>query len=217
VQYVQWIFAHLAAHTFFGSWQKMLSVPKAPPEPSPIAFARAKRAELIRLASSNLATTVPNLSRFPAGERLIVSLPVIRYEHRLNHLVYAPASRERRSIVWYPRMPSERPLTISYVDRGALTLTSRRVIYESAARRQEFPLDELTHVSSTSAGIALGARRGRICYFRGIAETTINFAAPRVGGTPREYSWKLHGEDLEYVLYLLRTGSPSRTSPSLTS
>jgi hypothetical protein len=180
-------------------------------EPSPVAFARAKRAELIRLAASNQSTIEPNLAGVPADERLILSLPVSLYEDCSTRRPYIPANRAIRKVVWHPRLSTGRKVTIALVDCGTLHLTSRRVIFSNAARRRDFPLDQLTHCSSTWSGIALAtAQRRGVSYFRGIGATTINFCVtPERDISAVEHSWKLHGEDLEYVLYLLRTPSSS--------
>ena len=207
-----WVVASMAGG-FYQIWAKGAYVPRERRVPF-AALGRAKRAELLRLAASNQSTIVPNLSRLPADERLILSLPVTLYEDRSTKPLYPLVGHAIRKVVWRPRLSSGRKATISLVDRGTLLLTSRRVIFNSVKRRREFPLDQLTHCSSIRSGIALSTvRRDGVNYFRGIGATTINFdVIPRAGERAQGYEWKLRGEDVEYVLYLLRTASASPPS-----
>jgi hypothetical protein len=180
------------------------------------AFWQARHDEIVRLAQAHEPTTVPGLLSPDVEDRAIVSMPVYLYESRPARwlfpnvrVTYGTHSRARHT-------SSEKKVTISPVDHGMLELTRRRLIFSSSRRQREFLLDELTHFTATTSGIALAARGdGAISYFKGISATSINFDV--VPGVMDRWplvrcTFDLTGYELKEIVRLLLFASTSAPS-----
>lgn len=193
---------------FYLLWSKGPYVSKGAWRMSPHAIWRARRAEIIRLAKSNQAVQVPHLSRLPADERFILSIPVFLYESRSRKPPFPAAMRMRRDIVWRHVNRPGAQIIITLVDSGTLMLTHRRIIFTSSRRRREFLLGELTHVSAKPSGIAFAARgRFGVSYFTGIDATTLAFRVTPEGDErwkARDWSGKLSGQDIQAMVNFLQ-------------
>lgn len=190
---------------------KAFAATKAPwPKPAG-AFLAAKRAEYMRLASSLHYVRVPHLSGPPTGERLVLSMPVLLYESRENHLMHrmslAAINRSKDLVHAHPTGSARRE-TIVLVDRGTLMVTHRRILFTSPRKLREFPLRELTFFSTGLASVALAARwRFGISYFRGIGATRLGFrTGPEADeqGEGREFSFNMTGEDIREIVKILQ-------------
>jgi hypothetical protein len=200
---------------FYDIWAKGPFVPRARGEVLFKAIDDCERAELVRLATGNQSTSVPHLARLPADERLILSMPVFLYESRSSPCLYPAANRAARKLRWPQNASSGKEITISLVDCGTLRLTQRRFIFTSTRRHREFPLAELTHVSTARTSIAL-ASLGRfgISYFRGIGASRMMFPVfVPVEDKIQTHRWsrRLTGKDVKKIISLIQ--SPS-TLPS---
>lgn len=84
-------------------WTKLVDLPKPRSRDTFVnALFRARRAEIVRLASVARPTTVPGLSR-PLEERAILSMPVFLYESASRRRLFPPVSRAGRKLVWEHR------------------------------------------------------------------------------------------------------------------
>lgn len=198
------------------AWKKLVDLPK-PRRQTPFeALMKARRAEIVRLASVPRPTTVPGLSR-PLEERVILSMPVFLYESASRRRLFPPVSKAGRKLVWEHRASSGRLISISLVDHGTLRLTNLRFIFAGVRRQREFPLDELTHLSSTWSSIALAARGHHgISYFMGLHASRLSFPVePEAGDTWKTEagSFPLMGGDLKEILRIVMN-YPSLSAPS---
>jgi hypothetical protein len=193
-------------------WGKRPNIPYVAKEsrwPPYEATLVAWRAEIARIAASNQSLEDQGLTRLAANERIIFSAQVSLYEDRSTRRILTSASMRSRPILWQHRASSGKVVKISLLDRGTLLLTHRRFIFASARRRREFPLDELTHYSSTSSDVAL-ARRGHhgIAYFKGIGAHRIAYqVSPGENDNwdARHFSFNFTGNDLREILHILQT------------
>src|SRR5450432_2787096 len=197
-------------------WTKLVDLPK-PRRRRPFeALMKARRAEIVRLASVARPTTVPGLSR-PLEEHVILSMPVFLYESASRRRLYPPASKAGRKLVWEHRASSWRLITISLVDHGTLRLTNLRFVFAGARRQRKFPLDKLTHLSTTWSSIALAARGCHgISYFVGLNALRLSFpVVPEAGDTWKAEagSFQLMGGDLKEILRIIMN-YPSLSAPS---
>ena len=206
------LIAHL--HTTWGKVPKasnLKSLGDPPRRSFEDAFWQARHDEVVRLAQTHEPTTVPGLISPDVEDRVIISMPVYLYESRPARwlfpnvrVTYGTRSRARHT-------SSEKKATISPVDHGTLELTRRRFVFSSSRRQREFLLDELTHVTATSSGIALATRGdGAISYFKGIAATSISFeVVPGVMDRwpPVHCTFDLTGYEIKQIVRLLLTAS----------
>jgi len=195
-----------------GRWGKRPHVPDAqrtsrwPPFEAILA---AWRAELARIANGRASLDEPWLARLVANERVIFSAPVLLYEDHSTRRQLTCAHARKRPLIWQYRASSGKMVKISVLDSGTLLLTQRRFIFASARRRREFPLDELTHFSSTSEDVAL-ARRGHhgIAYFKGVGAQRVTYQV-KPGETDdwdaMHFSLTFTGNDLRELLHILQT------------
>lgn len=197
-------------------WNNVVGLPKARGRDTFVeALFKARRAEIVRLASVPRPTTVPGLSR-PLEEHVILSMPVFLYESASRRRLYPPASKAGRKLVWEHRASSGRLITISLVDHGTLRLTNLRFVFAGARRQREFPLDDLTHLSTTWSSIALAAcGHHGISYFVGLHASRLRFpVVPEAGDTWQAQggSFNLMGGDLKEILKIMSHPSPSALS-----
>lgn len=196
-------------------WKRLVDLPTARRRTPFEALMKARRAEIVRLASVPRPTTVPGLSR-PLEERVILSMPVFLYESASRRRLYPPVSKAGRKLVWEHRASSGRRITISLVDHGTLRLTNLRFVFAGARRQREFPLDELTHLSTTWSSIALAARGHHgISYFTRLNASRLRFpVVPEAGDTwqAEAGSFQLMGGDLKEILKIMNHPSPSAPS-----
>jgi hypothetical protein len=197
-------------------WDTVGGVPKARTRMLFAALIKSRRAEIVRLASAAKPTTVPRLSRPFEVERLILSMPVFLYESDSRRRLYQPASKAGRRLVWEHRASSGKLITISPVDHGTLRLTNRRFVFAGARRQREFPVDELTHLSTTWSSIALAARGCHgISYFTGLSASRLRFpVVPEEGDLwqAQAGSFNLRGADLKEILDIMNNPSPPALS-----
>ena len=198
-------------------WDNVVGLPKARKKTTFVeALMKARRAEIVRLARLSTPTIVPGLSHLFEDERLILSMPVFLYESVSGRRLYPPASKLGRKLVWEHRASSGKLIVISPVDRGALRLTNRRFVFAGARRQREFPVDELTHFSTTWSSIALAARgRLGISYFTGLNASRLRFPViPEAGDLwqAQAGSFNVRGVDLKDILDLMRDPSPPALS-----
>ena len=74
-------------------WENVVGLPKAGKKKTFFdALMKARRAEIVRLATMSKPTIVPGLSHFFDDERLILSMPVFLYESVSGRRLYPPAS-----------------------------------------------------------------------------------------------------------------------------
>lgn len=198
-------------------WQNFVDLPKARSRDTFVeALCKARRAEIVRLASVPRPTTVPGLSRLFEEERVILSMPVFLYESASKRRLFPAASKAGRKLVWEHRASSGRLITISLVDHGTLLLTNLRFAFTGARRQREFRIDELTHLSATWSSIALAARgRHGISYFTRLNASRLRFPViPTAGDTwqAEAGSFNLMGFDLMEILNIMN--DPSLPAPS---
>ena len=198
---------------FYELWAKGPHVPKAQRKTPLDSFYAARHAEVARIARTG-SMEPPASFRLSDDERLLFFIPVIFNECASTMRRGRVSGVTITELVWPHFTSSGKRLIISPVDAGTLFLTNRRFIFRSAKRRREFPLAELTHVSTCRAGIAL-ATRGRhgIAYFTGLDALIfgIQWALETPGNSPQQcVACALNGQDVEEILQLLRTTPSSR-------
>lgn len=151
----------------------------------------------------------------PAGERLIMSFPVLLCENQASIRRATFGERRSRRTVWSHGSDARTALIIEPVDAGVLVVTDKRVVFTGANKHKDFPIDELLvdSTNNTAMGIALhkpGYRK--IAYFTRMRElwitihvTSVISGAPGVHGITHSFA----GHNLEAVLGLLkRAASP---------
>lgn len=207
------IFVEIAMGEVFGRvWKKLTTLPK-PRTRAPIqGLVDARRAEIVRLANVARPTSVPGLSHLFNDERLILSMPVFLYESDSRRRVYPPANKPGRKLVWEHRASSGRRITISLVDHGTLRLTNRRFAFAGTRRKREFPIDELTHLSTSWSSIALAAcGHHGVSYFTGLNASRLELPILREAEAPWAVItglFGLKGEDLKDIVNILNNPSP---------
>lgn len=169
---------------------------------------RARRAELFRMTTTYQATWATALVCPPHGERLILAASVLLNEQRPTRRLFPSTYSLKSKRAWRPRDRTQAPVVITPVDRGTLALTNKRFIYESTRKHREYPIHDLTHVSTATGGVALAVRGHRgIAYYTGLDALRIHFCV----APGNEDRWKaqlidspLNGDDLEHMVRLLK-------------
>lgn len=195
-------------------WAKGPFTPKGQRKTPLDTLVEARRAELARIATTG-SIDPPTFIRLADGERLIFFLPIIFNECASTVRRRAVSGVTSRGLIWPFLGGAGKRVFILPVDAGTLFLTNRRFIFKGAKRRRDFPLADLTHVSTCRTGVAL-ATLGRygIAYFTGLDALIfgIQCTPDTQGSTPRPcVACALTGQDLEVILQLLGT-TPTRAT-----
>jgi len=186
-------------------------VPSASDAPVAVTMEKYRHEAVARLAIARCASAVPESVHFALEERLILSVPVILYEHHPTRRLFSRANRSTRRMVWRPDNHSGTPVRVSSVDGGVLLLTNRRFIFVSLRRQREYPLEQLAHFSTTLVGVALAtAGRFGVDFFTGLNAQNLRVDLPESVMRTKEpchMTFRFSGKDLEYLVHLLRRAS----------
>jgi hypothetical protein len=170
-----------------------------------------RRERLVQLARAPEPTRVPGLFRPEFDHSQILSMRVTMYDSWPTKRLFPAGSAANTKRVWPNDANTGKDVVICPVDHGELRLTRHAFIFSGASRHREYPLDELTRISSTERSIALATRRGRtIAYFEGINTARVGPDTSRGDQSARpklQAPLKFTGKDIRQLVGLLRSAS----------